>query len=90
MIRRHPRRAVVVLAALLLAAGFVAYEYRRSTHSTPVSEQRALQRFRDAQGGRPGALQPRPGVYRYAVTGWECAGVGPLCLSGARCPRAPT
>ena len=88
MIRRHPRGTAVVGAALLLAAALIAFAYRRSTHSTPVSEQRALRRYRDAQGGRPGALQPRPGVYRYAVTGWECAGVGPLCLRRALPARA--
>jgi hypothetical protein len=87
-LRRAPRRLLVVLAVLLLVAVGGAYEYRRSTHSTPVSEQRALERFRAAQGGRPGRLAPRPGVYTYAVKGWECAGVGPLCLRRALPARA--
>ena len=87
-IRTRPRLALGVLAALLLVAGFGVYEYRHSTHSTPVSEQRALARFHAAQGDRPGALRPRPGVYAYAVDGWECAGVGPLCLRRALPPRA--
>ncbi len=79
---------LAVLAVLVLLAGFGVYEYRRSTHSTPVSEQRALERFRTAQGGRPGTLLPRAGVYTYAVRGWECAGVGPLCLRRALPARA--
>jgi hypothetical protein len=87
-LRRRPRAALVVAAVLVLVVGFGAYEYRRSTHSTPVSEQRALERFRALQGDRADTLRPRPGVYTYAVRGWECAGVGPLCLRRALPARA--
>jgi hypothetical protein len=74
------RAALVALVVLALLAGPAVYVYRGSTHSTPVSEQRALERFRAAQGDRAGTALPRPGVYTYRVHGWECAGLGPLCL----------
>jgi hypothetical protein len=76
--RRRIAWTVLVLLAALVAVG--SYEYRQSSHSTPVSEQRALDRYRSLQGSQPETGVPAPGIYRYAVTGWECAGVGPLCL----------
>jgi hypothetical protein len=78
--RRAGIAALVVLALLAVAA---VYAYRRSSHSTPVSERNALERFRARQGDVGAAGVPRPGVYAYAVRGWECAGVGPLCVRRA-------
>jgi len=52
--------------------------WHRAERSTPVTVGAAVRAFRasgSALGGRPA-----PGVYRYAVSGFECAGVGPVCL----------
>jgi hypothetical protein len=73
-------RRVLLLVLVLLAAGagFVAWKATRG--SSPVSESTAVGRYR-ATGGQAGAAgPPRPGVYTYSSTGWECGGVGPLCL----------
>ena len=75
---------LVVLLAVAVAAG--AYEVYRSGRSTPVSERAALAKFRSAGAG--GGGKPAPGVYTYAVRGWECAGVGPVCVHRSLPPRA--
>jgi hypothetical protein len=77
------RRARVLLGALVvlaIALGVAGYVVLRSRHSTPVAEQAAVARFRDVQGAKTATGLPKPGVYTYAVQGWECAGVGPVCL----------
>lgn len=69
--------AVVVVA---LAAGAVAYVLLRSNRSTPVAPAAAVAQFRALQGSSPATGVPAPGVYTYAASGWECAGIGSLCL----------
>jgi hypothetical protein len=69
--------AVLVLA---IAVGVAGYVVLRSRHSTPVAEQTAVARFRAVQGSAGATGLPKPGVYTYSVHGWECAGLGPLCL----------
>jgi hypothetical protein len=68
----------MLAAVIAVAAAVAVYEWRRAGHSSPVSRVAAVRSFRasgSATGGRP-----PPGVYTYAVTGWECAGIGPVCL----------
>jgi hypothetical protein len=77
-VRRRSLLAVAALALVLVAA--CAYLVLRSGHSTPVAERTAIARYRSLQGSAPATGDPAPGVYAYDVHGWECAGVGPLCL----------
>ena len=77
-VRRRILLGVGVLVVVIVAVG--AYEVHRSGHSTPVAEQAAITRYRQLQGSAPVTGEPAPGVYAYAVHGWECGGVGPLCL----------
>jgi hypothetical protein len=84
------RRRIVLFGLLLLvvAIAVVAYLLFRSRGSTPVAEASAVARYRQTQTTPipPGA--PAPGVYVYAVSGWECAGVGPLCVRRSLPDRA--
>src|SRR5262245_40633640 len=77
---RHPvRLAAAVLA--LVAVGVGAWLWTRAHRSTPVSEERALESYRDEVGGgeaRAPAGAPHPGVYTYRVSGWERGAAGPL------------
>jgi hypothetical protein len=75
--RRRVLLAAAALVVVIVAVG--AYLVHRSGHSTPVAEQSAIARYRTLQGAKPTG-DPAPGVYAYAVQGWECGGVGPLCL----------
>jgi hypothetical protein len=75
------RLVLLGVGALVAIVGAVAaYEIIHSRHSTPVAEQAAIARYRAVQGSVPPTGSPPPGVYAYAISGWECAGVGPLCL----------
>ncbi|MGZ4431256.1 MAG: hypothetical protein ACXVYV_06365, partial [Gaiellales bacterium] len=68
------RRLIVVVAVAVLLAGAAGVLLLvRSSRSTPVSRQQAVNRFR--HGGSRGGGRPTPGVYTYAVSGWECAGI---------------
>lgn len=69
--------AVVVIAVV---AGVAAYVLVRDNHSTPVAASAAVSQYRALQGSIPPAGAPAPGVYTYATSGWECAGIGSLCL----------
>ena len=85
MSRAAPRRRLRrlgIAAALVVAvgAGAAVYVWRTSGHSTPVSQNAAVERYRTETQAAPSGRPPRTGVYPYAVDGWECAGVGPLCL----------
>jgi hypothetical protein len=76
----RPRRIAAVLAVLVLAAlaagGYVVWH--RAGHSTPVRVSAAVRAFRAAGSALAG--HPAPGVYAYAVSGYECAGIGPVCV----------
>jgi hypothetical protein len=76
---------LVVIAITIGAAGYVVL---RSRHSTPVAERTAVARFRAVQGAAEAAGLPETGVYTYSVRGWECAGLGPLCLHRSLPSRA--
>jgi hypothetical protein len=76
------RRRVVlatVAAVVVLAAGAAAYGWHRAGESDAVPPSAAVAAFR-ADPGPPADDAPAPGVYTYAVSGWECGGVGPVCL----------
>jgi hypothetical protein len=73
------RLGIAAAVLVLLLAGAAIYVWRTGGHSTPVSQRSALTRYRAAQPA-PATTPPATGVYTYAVQGWECAGVGPLCL----------
>jgi hypothetical protein len=75
-------------AVVALVAAVVSYEIIHSRHSTPVAEQAAIARYRDVQGSTAPTGSPPPGVYAYDISGWECAGVGPLCLHRSLPKRA--
>jgi hypothetical protein len=83
-------RRIVLAVLLVLAVGVAlgAYLAYRSRDSSPVAEQSALARYRAVQGSVQAVGAPAPGVYIYAVSGWECAGVGPLCLHRSLPDRA--
>jgi hypothetical protein len=71
----------IAAAAVVVIGGAAAvYVWRTSGHSTPVSQGAAVQRYRTTTQAAAGGRPPETGVYSYAVDGWECAGVGPLCL----------
>jgi hypothetical protein len=72
--------AVVVLA--VLAAGAAAFLLHRGAKSSPPVAPRHVRSTL-----APGVL-PRPGVYRYAQTGFEEAHAGPLKIHRAFPPRA--
>lgn len=82
--RRLTRRRAGVLAVCVFVAIVLAVAGARllaqAGHSTPVALRNALADYRALQGSQPPAGRPAPGVYTYAVAGWECAGVGPICL----------
>jgi hypothetical protein len=84
------RRRVVLVVLLLLAVGIAvaAYLLFRSRGSTPVAETSAVARYRQTQATPVPTGAPAPGVYVYAVSGWECAGVGPLCVHRSLPDRA--
>ena len=49
--------------------------------SDPVPPDAAVAAYRSEPGpAAPEGSPPLPGVYGYAVTGWECGGFGPVCL----------
>jgi hypothetical protein len=74
------RVMIGVAAALAVVAVAAAYVVVRGNRSTPVPRDRAVARFRALQGSSPATGLPAPGVYIYATSGWECAGVGSLCV----------
>lgn len=69
---------VVVVVVLAAVAGWLYL--RREGGSQPVALRSAVAAYRAAQAGAAAAGVPAPGVYAYAVHGWECAGIGPICL----------
>jgi hypothetical protein len=73
---------------VVIVAAVAAYEIVHSRHSTPVAEQAAIARYREVQGSTPPTGSPAPGVYGYDISGWECAGVGPVCLHRTLPPLA--
>jgi hypothetical protein len=79
---RPTRMIPLILLAGLLGAGVWLWTGAHS--STAASEDSAISAFRERAGAagaeaRPGV--PAPGVYRYAQTGSETAGAGPLSVS---------
>ena len=81
--RRLTRRRAVALAICVIAVVVAVVGTRlveQAGHSTPVALRAALGDYHALQGSEPPAGLPAPGVYTYAVRGWECAGVGPICL----------
>jgi len=74
------RIRIGVVIAIAAAAGAVAFLVLRGNGSTPVGRNRAVARYVALQGSHPPAGVPAPGVYTYALSGWECAGLGSLCL----------
>jgi hypothetical protein len=79
-VSKRTRIALGAFVVIAIALGVAGYVVLRSRHSTPVAEQTAVARFRAVQRAAVTTGLPKPGVYRYALHGWECAGVGPLCL----------
>lgn len=77
---RLRRILAVVIVLIVVAAGVGIYLVRRSGHSTPVAERQAITRYRGVQGRTAATGSPAPGVYIYAVRGWECAGIAKICL----------
>lgn len=61
---------------MLAVGGYAAWH--RAGRSTPVRLSAALRTFR--AGGSALGGHPAPGVYTYAVSGFECAGIGPVCV----------
>jgi hypothetical protein len=74
------RILIGVVVALVAAAGVVAFLVLRGNGSTPVGRNGAVARYIAVQGSHPATGVPPPGVYTYALSGWECAGLGSLCL----------
>jgi hypothetical protein len=74
------RVVIGVGVALVVGVGCAAYVLLRGNGSTPVARGRAIARYAALQGSAPATGVPAPGVYTYATSGWECAGVGALCL----------
>jgi hypothetical protein len=82
-----PRRILIgVAVAIAAVAGAVVFVVLRGNGS-PVGRSRAVARHVALQGSDPATGLPAPGVYTYATSGWECAGVGSLC-STAPSPTA--
>jgi hypothetical protein len=81
LIRRPLRVAAVVLLLVLVGVGFWLWDRARS--STPVSEDDAVEAFREGGGaaGQGGRGIPRPGVYTYRQEGSERGGAGPIGVS---------
>ncbi len=79
MRRRRWLLVVAVLVVLALAGGALAWW--QAGRSDPVAPDAAVAAFRSDPGPpAPAGSLPLPGVYGYAVTGWECGGFGPICL----------
>jgi hypothetical protein len=74
------RILIGVLVAIAAVAGAVVFLVLRGNGSTPVGRSRAVARYVALQGSDPATGVPAPGVYTYATSGWECGGVGGLCL----------
>jgi hypothetical protein len=77
--RSRIRIAVAVVVVVVLVGAGVAVYLLRSNTSTPVAPAKAVARFRLLQGTAPPAGVPAPGVYTYALSGWECGGLGGFC-----------
>jgi hypothetical protein len=72
---------VVVAVVLVTLAAGGAYAWQRAGESQPVPEAAAVAEFRAEPGPVPASDDPpAPGVYVYALSGWECGGLGPVCL----------
>ena len=78
-----PRWLLVTALVLLLAGGAAIWLWRSAGSSSPVSEESALESFREGGGAvagpRPGV--PRAGVYTYRQSGEETGGAGPLSVN---------
>ena len=75
------RRILIgVVVAIAAVAGAVAYLLLRGNSSTPVGRGPAIARYAALQGSAAPTGVPAPGVYTYATSGWECGGIGSLCL----------
>jgi hypothetical protein len=75
------RRRILIGVAVAIAAvaGAVVFVVLRGNGSL-VGRSRAVARHVALQGSDPATGLPAPGVYTYATSGSECAGVGSLCL----------
>ncbi len=71
---------LLTAAAIVLGVAGVVL-WRSAGSSDPVSQDEALATFRAAGGGTGAAGGPAPGVYRYAASGSETGGVGPLAIT---------
>jgi hypothetical protein len=85
---RLRRLGIAVAVVLGLGAAAGTYGWRTGGHSTPVSQDAAVARYRTQTRAAGSPRPPQTGVYTYAIRGWECAGVGPLCLHRSLPPRA--
>jgi hypothetical protein len=76
------RRLLVAAVLLFLVAGgaLAIYVWRETGSSTPVDTAAAVRRERAAQPKPWHGPPPAPGVYPLALKGWECGGIGPICL----------
>jgi hypothetical protein len=83
--RRVLLGAVAILVVIVALGGYLVLGSRSSS---PVAEQAAVARYRAIQRTLRPAGRPATGVYVYAVTGWECAGVGPFCIHRSLPARA--
>src|SRR5438105_2792552 len=79
---RHRRRVVILAIGVVLLglAAAAAYLVLRDQTSTPVAPGTAIRQYLALQGASPATGVPAPGVYTYATSGWECAGIGALCI----------
>jgi drug/metabolite transporter (DMT)-like permease len=79
---RHRRRllALFSIVALALVAGLAVVYHFGTSPATPAVEQTMISRYLRLQGRARASGSPQPGVYVYTVRGYECAGVGPICL----------
>lgn len=75
-----PRKVLVALVVVLALAGVGIWLWLAAGSSSPVSEEAALESFRESgevgDDARPGV--PRAGVYTYRQEGTERGGAGPL------------
>ena len=88
---RHWRRWLLIGGAIVLAlvAGAAAFLYWPRP-PTAISEQDALQSFRDEGSSAAGTIGPAAGVYSYDADGTEKISIGPLPLPTRDIPSTVT
>ncbi len=78
-----PRKVLVALVIVLALIGAGIWLWLAASSSSPVSEEAAIESFREGGGGgddaRPGI--PQAGVYTYRQTGTDRGGAGPLSVT---------